>query len=43
LSNGKRYEGLEQAIERFNYAVENDAWDYPMEYYLNDGVIYLEP
>jgi hypothetical protein len=43
LSNGRRYEGLEQAIERFNYAVENDAWDYPMEYYLNDGVIYLEP
>ena len=43
LTNGKRLEGLEQAIERFKFASENDAWDYPMEYYLNDGVIYLEP
>jgi hypothetical protein len=43
LTNGKRLEGLEQAVERYKFAVENNAWDYPMEYYLNDGLIYLEP
>ena len=25
-------EGFYQAIKRFKYATENDAWDYPMEY-----------
>lgn len=25
-------EGFQQAIKRFKYATENDAWDYPMEY-----------
>jgi len=25
-------EGFTQAIKRFKYATENDAWDYPMEY-----------
>lgn len=28
-------EGLYQAIKRFKYATENDAWEYPMEYDTN--------
>ena len=28
-------EGFYQAIKRFKYATENDAWDYPMEYDTN--------
>ena len=42
LANGKFYEGLEQAVDRYKYAVENNAWDYPMEYYENNGLMYLE-
>jgi hypothetical protein len=42
LSNGKRVEGLSQAVGRYKFAVENNAWDYPMEYYLSGGVIMLE-
>jgi hypothetical protein len=41
--NGYLYEGLGQAILRYQYAVENNAWDYPMEYYDNNGYILLEP
>jgi hypothetical protein len=33
LSNGKKLEGFEQAIERYNFAYQHDKWDYPMEYY----------
>ena len=28
-------EGFYQAIKRFKYATENDAWEYPMEYDIN--------
>jgi hypothetical protein len=42
LSNGKRYEGLTQAIARYKFATESSAWDYPMEYYLTNGFIMLE-
>lgn len=42
LSNGKTIEGLTQAITRYKYAQENNAWDYPMECYLNGGYIMLE-
>jgi hypothetical protein len=42
LSNGKVLEGLTQAIARYKYAEENDAWDYPMEYYLTGGFIMIE-
>jgi hypothetical protein len=41
LSNNKSYEGLRQAIHRYKYAEENNLWDYPMEYYENNGFIYL--
>ena len=42
LSNGKRYEGLTQAIAKYKFAQQNNAWDYPMEYYLTNGFIMLE-
>lgn len=41
LSNGKTYEGLKQALIRYKFAEENNAWEYPMEYYDNDGFIFL--
>jgi hypothetical protein len=33
IKGNKEYEGFNKAIERYKYATENDAWDYPMEYY----------
>lgn len=42
LSNNRVLEGLTQAVIRYKYAQENNAWDYPMEYYLNNGFIILE-
>lgn len=35
LSNKRKLEGFEQAIERYDYAHQNDKWDYSMEYYIN--------
>lgn len=43
LSNGRVMEGLSQAISRYKFATQNKAWDYPMEYYQNNGFILLEP
>jgi hypothetical protein len=42
-SNGHLYEGLAQAIQRYEFAARNNAWEYPMEYYQNNGFILLEP
>jgi len=28
---------------RYEYAMENNAWEYPMEYYDNEGVLFIEP
>lgn len=39
---GKKYEGLVDAITRFKYADENDAWDYPMEYYQHKGRLFID-
>jgi hypothetical protein len=36
--NNRTYEGFAQAIARYKYAVINDAWDYPMEYYQNGKI-----
>ena len=33
IKGNKEYEGFNKAIERYKYATENDAWEYPMEYY----------
>lgn len=38
IVNGRTYEGFGQAIERYKYASENNAWDYPMEYYQNGKI-----
>jgi len=43
LSSGKTLEGLLQAIARYQYAEENNRWQYPMEYYQNQGNIFIEP
>jgi hypothetical protein len=42
LSNGKSLDGFTQAIERYKYAEENTAWEYPVEYYENEGVLFIE-
>lgn len=36
--NGRQYEGFRDAIERYEWHLENDLWDYPMQDYLNSGV-----
>jgi hypothetical protein len=33
----REYEGFEQAILRYKYAHENNAWEYPTEYYQLNG------
>jgi hypothetical protein len=40
-AHGREYEGLKQALLRYNYAVKNNAWEYPMEYYDNEGSIFI--
>ena len=42
LRNGRQLEGFQQAIERYEYASSENAWDYPMEYYKNKGKISIE-
>lgn len=41
MVKGKDYEGLRQAVARYSYATKNNAWEYPMEYYLNEGCIFI--
>jgi len=41
-SDGKSYEGFEQAIERYLFHTQKDLWDYPMEYYENDGELIID-
>lgn len=40
-AKGREYEGLKQAVLRYKYAVKNNAWEYPMEYYDNEGSIFI--
>lgn len=35
------YEGFTQAVERYIYAEKNNRWQYPKEYYENNGRMYL--
>lgn len=42
LSTNKKLEGFEQAMSRYEFAETNNSWDYPMEYYNNNGSIILE-
>jgi hypothetical protein len=41
-SNGQEVEGFFTACQRLTFAEENNAWDYPMEYYQLEGKIVLE-
>ena len=36
LTNGKKLEGVKQAVTRYIYHKDSGKWDYPMEYYLNN-------
>jgi hypothetical protein len=42
LSNGQEVEGFFAACARLDFAENNDAWEYPMEYYQLEGATYLE-
>jgi len=42
IVKNKQYEGLNDAIERYIFAKENDAWEYPMEYYQNNGIMEID-
>jgi len=37
LSSGRKLEGFVTALGRLQYALDNNAWKFPMEYYLNKG------
>ena len=42
LKNGKDLDGFIQAIQRYQFATKNDAWDYSQEYYENEGKLFIE-
>jgi hypothetical protein len=42
-SEGKELEGFTQAMQRYKYHEENNVWDYPAEYYLNEGYLLITP
>lgn len=42
-SEGKELEGFTQAMQRYKYHEENNVWDYPVEYYLNEGYLLITP
>ena len=39
LRNGKELEGFNQALDRLQYALDTNNWNYPKEYYFNNGKI----
>lgn len=42
IVKNKEYEGLKQAINRYIFADVNNSWDYPMEYYQNNGKMEID-
>ena len=42
LRNAKELEGFNQALDRLQYALDNNAWKYPKEYYVNGGKLNIE-
>jgi hypothetical protein len=42
IVKNKYYEGFEQALKRYKFAKDNDAWEYPMEYYQNNGIMEID-
>ena len=41
IKGDKVYEGFNQAIERFLFHSQTDQWEFPMEVYKNNGVLYI--
>lgn len=42
-SRGQELEGFHQAIQRYKYHTEENVWEYPVEYYLNEGYLIINP
>lgn len=42
LSNGKKLEGVYNALERYKYHSTKKNWDYPKEYYQQEGLLYIK-
>jgi hypothetical protein len=42
IVKNKEYEGFGHAIKRYIFASTNDAWEYPMEYYQNNGIMEID-
>jgi len=42
LNSGRTLEGFNKALDRLQYALDNNAWKFPMEYYLNGGKLNIE-
>ena len=42
LSNGRQYEGVMNAMERYKFHTKANNWDYPMEYQQQNGQLYIE-
>lgn len=42
LRNGKELEGFVQAVQRYQFACKNEAWNYSQEYYENGGKLFIE-
>jgi hypothetical protein len=39
VHDGRYYEGLENAIDRYEWHMKNDKWEHPVEYYENNGIM----
>jgi hypothetical protein len=42
LSNGRNLDGFVQAVQRYQFATKNEAWNYSQEYYENEGKLFIE-
>ena len=42
LNNGRNLDGFIQAVQRYQFATKNDAWNYSQEYYENEGKLFIE-
>lgn len=42
LSNGRKLEGIYDALRRYQYHTDNNKWDYPKEYYEQEGSLAIE-
>lgn len=42
LNSGRKLEGFVTALDRLQYALDNNAWKFPKEYYLNKGKLNIK-